>query len=90
MITFKIILGTVMFLGASIYMANSIPALIEAKYKEPNYYWNRYLLLFAGVMNFLVLIMFLMFMLSSIEQDSQPKEKPKYELIQEPVYRQVK
>lgn len=88
MITFKIILGIVMFLGAAIYTA-SVPALLEAKRKEPNSYWNGNLLLFAGFMNFLVLIIFAMFMLSSIEQDSKVKEKPEYELIQEPVYRKL-
>jgi hypothetical protein len=89
MIIFKIILGLILSIGHAVYLANSVPALITEKQKDPNNYWSSNLLLFSGTMSFLMLILFIMFMFNNIEEDFKVKEKPQYEIIQEPLYRKL-
>jgi len=94
MIVLKIIVTLVIFLSSAIFLSNATTALIqvkivEAKTDKPKVYWNSNLLLFCGFMTFTLFTCFLVLAVDNIESEAKQKDKPKYELIQEEVYRKL-
>lgn len=90
MITIKIVFLIVCVIAWTIYFVTSTVALIDFdKTTFSGWYPKSGLLISTGFTSFLVLIVFILSMLNSITS-STIKEEPRYELIQEPVYRQIK
>lgn len=98
MTTFIVVLIIIITLGALLFFSNSIPALMEGKRgKDSNCYSNNILLTLSGICSFLVIVGFCLTCISiSIQNEVIEKYQDsikninKYELIQEPVYRQIK
>ena len=88
MITFKIIFLIVCMLGMTIFLAGAGTYVMVGK--DNIIPVNKSLIGFSGVLTLIVGMVFMVFMLDSIKKDSsKTSPKPKYELIQEPVYRQI-
>lgn len=66
-----------------IFITNAGTALIIAKIEKQRGYWNKYLLIFSAICTLALFILF------TIENTEIPHKKPKYEPIQEQLYRQV-
>lgn len=85
-----IIIYAILVFGSIIFFANAVPALIEAKRNdEYKSYFNKYILLISGFCCFISIVLMIIFGMIVLDQKEQLKDYPKYEQIQEPIYKRI-
>ena len=90
MIIFKIILVIICAIGFAAYFANSTTALVVEKgVNQKRNYWSKWILIPSAALSIIAMIMFILLMIENIGRSSLKNNNSQYELIQEPVYRQI-
>lgn len=86
-------------LCAIVFLSNAVPALIHVKLnkEETEFYFNKYILIITGVCTFVMIAWFVLANIFLYDQNEyinyykdSVENNSKYELIKEPLYRQIK
>lgn len=82
------IFSTLLTILSATFLANAVTAISYVKREtKETFLWNSTLLLLGG---FAMMLVIILFMLGITIKVDEKKEAPKFEMIQGPVYREVK